>query len=287
MVLELEQLLKKRGGWIMDHIQIKELEVFANHGVLKQENELGQKFVVSVDLTVDTSKAAESDDIEDAVNYVEVAELIHSETKRNTFQLIEHLAGHLAEQILLTFPLVKSLSLRIDKPWAPIRLPLKTVSVEIQRGWHTVCLGIGSNMGDKHANLDQALEILAADEHNQLVKVSDYIVTEPVGGVEQDDFLNGAVVMQTLYTPQQILDQIGVIEKKLDRVRTIHWGPRTIDVDILLYDEEVVVEENLIIPHPEMCNRRFVLEPLDQIAPYRVHPICSKTIHELLMALDQ
>lgn len=287
MVLELEQLLKKRGGWIMDHIQIKELEVFANHGVLKQENELGQKFVVSVDLTVDTSKAAESDDIEDAVNYVEVAELIHSETKRNTFQLIEHLAGHLAEQILLTFPLVKSLSLRIDKPWAPIRLPLKTVSVEIQRGWHTVCLGIGSNMGDKHANLDQALEILAADEHNQLVKVSDYIVTEPVGGVEQDDFLNGAVVMQTLYTPQQILDQIGVIEKKLDRVRTIHWGPRTIDVDILLYDDEVVVEENLIIPHPEMCNRRFVLEPLDQIAPYRVHPICSKTIHELLMALDQ
>lgn len=287
MVLELEQLLKKRGGWIMDHIQIKELEVFANHGVLKQENELGQKFVVSVDLTVDTSKAAESDDIEDAVNYVEVAELIHSETKRNTFQLIEHLAGHLAEQILLTFPLVRSLSLRIDKPWAPIRLPLKTVSVEIQRGWHTVCLGIGSNMGDKHANLDQALEILAADEHNQLVKVSDYIVTEPVGGVEQDDFLNGAVVMQTLYTPQQILDQIGVIEKKLDRVRTIHWGPRTIDVDILLYDDEVVVEENLIIPHPEMCNRRFVLEPLDQIAPYRVHPICSKTIHELLMALDQ
>lgn len=141
--------------------------------------------------------------------------------------------------------------------------------------------------GDKHANLDQALEILAADEHNQLVKVSDYIVTEPVGGVEQDDFLNGAVVMQTLYTPQQILDQIGVIEKKLDRVRTIHWGPRTIDVDILLYDDEVVVEENLIIPHPEMCNRRFVLEPLDQIAPYRVHPICSKTIHELLMALDQ
>ena len=251
----------------MDHIQIKELEVFANHGVLKQENELGQKFVVSVDLTVDTSKAAESDDIEDAVNYVEVAELIHSETKRNTFQLIEHLAGHLAEQILLTFPLVRSLSLRIDKPWAPIRLPLKTVSVEIQRGWHTVCLGIGSNMGDKHANLDQALEILAADEHNQLVKVSDYIVTEPVGGVEQDDFLNGAVVMQTLYTPQQILDQIGVIEKKLDRVRTIHWGPRTIDVDILLYDDEVVVEENLIIPHPEMCNRRFVLEPLDQIAP--------------------
>ena len=70
----------------MDHIQIKELEVFANHGVLKQENELGQKFVVSVDLTVDTSKAAESDDIEDAVNYVEVAELIHSETKRNTWQ---------------------------------------------------------------------------------------------------------------------------------------------------------------------------------------------------------
>ena len=271
----------------MDKIEIRDLEIFANHGVFPEETALGQKFVVSAVMYTETRPAGLADDLSASINYGEVSHMITDFLQKNTYKLLEAAVENLAEMLLLSLPLLKKITLRIEKPWAPVGLPLKTVAVEITRGWHTAYVAFGSNMGDKHANLDQALEILAADEHNQLVKVSDYIVTEPVGGVEQDDFLNGAVVMQTLYTPQQILDQIGVIEKKLDRVRTIHWGPRTIDVDILLYDDEVVVEENLIIPHPEMCNRRFVLEPLDQIAPYRVHPICSKTIHELLMALDQ
>ena len=269
----------------MDHIQIKELEVFANHGVLKQENELGQKFVVSVDLTVDTSKAAESDDIEDAVNYVEVAELIHSETKRNTFQLIEHLAGHLAEQILLTFPLVKSLSLRIDKPWAPIRLPLKTVSVEIQRGWHTVCLGIGSNMGDKKKYLDDAIQGLRDMKEIVVEKVSEYLVTEPYGGVEQDEFLNGALRVRTLLCPEELLDRLHVLEQAADRKRIIHWGPRTLDLDILFYDNEIIDTEVLHVPHIDMENRDFVLKPMVEIAPYLRHPVLNLTMEQLLKKL--
>ena len=148
-----------------------------------------------------------------------------------------------------------------------------------------MALSIGSNMGDKRANLDRALELLSQDEQNQVLKVSEYIVTAPVGGVEQDDFLNGAVLLDTIKTPEEMLSQIGDIEKELKRVRTVHWGPRTIDLDILLYDQAIISTDDLIIPHPEMCKRRFVLEPLDQIAPYLVHPIYSKTIHDLLLNL--
>lgn len=265
----------------MDTISIKRLEVFGNHGVLQEENRLGQKFVVSVSMEVNSRKAGITDALEDSVDYAEVAELIHRETKRHVFQLVERLAEHLAEQILLMFSPVRAVTLEVEKPWAPIHLPLQTVSVTISRKWHEVCLGIGSNMGDKRANLDRALELLAEDKQNQLLAVSDYIETEPVGEVEQDDFLNGAVVLRTLKTPDEILEQIGEVEKELKRVRTCHWGPRTIDVDILLYDREIITQENLIIPHSQMCVRGFVLEPLRQIAPNYVHPVRGRTIQEL------
>lgn len=265
----------------MDTISIKRLEVFGNHGVLQEENRLGQKFVVSVELEVDTRRAGISDALEDSVDYAEVAELIHRETKRHVFQLVERLAEHLAEQILLMFSPVQAVTLEVEKPWAPIQLSLQTVSVTISRKWHEVCLGIGSNLGDKRANLDRALELLSEDKQNQLLAVSDYIETEPVGEVEQDDFLNGAVVLRTLKTPEELLEQIGKVEKELKRVRTCHWGPRTIDVDILLYDREIITWENLTIPHSQMCVRGFVLEPLAQIAPDYVHPVRGRTIREL------
>lgn len=265
----------------MDHISVKRIEVFGSHGVLQEENSLGQKFVISVDMEVNTRKAGFSDRLEDAVNYADVAELIHKETRGQIFQLIERLAEHLAGQILLTFPLVNAVTVEVEKPWAPIQIPLETVSVKIHRRWHEVCLGLGSNMGDKRKNLDEALRLLAEDRNNQIIKVSDYIETEPVGGVEQDDFLNGAVLLRSLKTPEELLEQIGGIEKCLKRERMVHWGPRTIDVDILLYDREIIATESLVIPHPEMCRRMFVLEPLNQIAPYRIHPIRKCTIREL------
>lgn len=265
----------------MDHITIKRLEVFGNHGVLQEENRLGQKFVVSVDMELSTRKAGCSDSLEDSIDYGEVAELIHRETKRHIFQLVERLAEHLAEQILRMFPAVRAVTLEVEKPWAPIQLPLQTVSVTIYRAWHEVCLGLGSNMGDKRANLDKALERLAEDAQSQLLAVSDYIETEPVGEVEQDNFLNGAVLLRTLKTPEEIMEQIHGIETELKRERTVHWGPRTIDVDILLYDREIIIQDNLTIPHPQMCDRGFVLEPLYQIAPDWIHPVHNKTVREL------
>lgn len=265
----------------MDQIHIKRLEIFANHGVLEEENKLGQKFLVSVTMGVDARQAGKSDRLADSVNYAKVSEMICREAGENTFHLIERLAEHLAEQILLQFPLIRQVDLEVEKPWAPVRLPLETVSVEIHRGWHQVYLGIGSNLGKKRNNLDAAVELLRENPRNRVIAVSDYIITEPVGGVEQDDFLNGAVYLESLQTPAEMLAQIADIEQKLKRVRTVHWGPRTIDVDILLYDNLMMHTEQLTIPHPEMCRRGFVLEPLAQIAPYALHPIRQKTVVEL------
>ena len=265
----------------MDQIRIKRLEVFANHGVLEEENKLGQKFLVSVNMGVNARIPGQSDDLSDSVNYARVSELICQEAQGHTFRLIERLAEHLAERILLTFSQVQSVDLEIEKPWAPVRIPLETVSVAIHRRWHQVYLGIGSNLGDKQANLDRAVELLQQHPHNRNLLVSGYIVTEPVGEVEQDDFLNGAVGMETLQTPEELLQEIGAIEQDLKRVRQVHWGPRTIDVDILLYDDEILHTDTLTIPHPEMHKRAFVLQPLAEIAPYAVHPVYRQTVADL------
>lgn len=268
-----------------DKIKIKDLEVYGKHGVFKEENVLGQKFLVSAELYVDTKKAGKSDAMEDSISYAEAAHEIESFSREHTFKLLEALAERLAERLLLKYEGIEKVHLEIKKPWAPILLPLDTVSVEIERGWHRVYLGIGSNLGDKEKYLRDALELLAANERIRLFKVSDFIVTEPYGGVEQDDFLNGAVAVDTLYEPEELLTVVNEIEKQLGRQRTVHWGPRTLDIDILLYEEEVIWEENLRIPHIEMHKRSFVLEPLVQIAPQAKHPLLQKTVYELWNSL--
>ncbi len=266
----------------MDCIKIKKLEVFAKHGVMPEENVLGQKFVISASLYCDTRKAGKTDDLAESVNYAQVAEWITSETRGNTFALIERLAQHLADGILKGFPKVQKVDIEVEKPWAPVLLPLENVSVAITRGWHEVYLSIGSNMGDKKAHLDQAVESMRKDADTIVETVSEYIVTEPVGGVEQEDFLNAAVLVKTLRSPEEFLALIGEIEAEQKRERLVHWGPRTIDVDILLYDEEIIQTPDLIIPHKEMRSREFVLRPMTEIAPYKKHSVTGETMEMLL-----
>ena len=108
--------------------------------------------------------------------------------------------------------------------------------------------------------------------------VSSFIETEPYGGVEQDKFLNGCIGIKTLETPQELLRTVNRIEAEEGRERLVHWGPRTLDIDILLYDDERIFTENLKIPHPDMHNRMFVLEPLNEIAPFVIHPVLLKSV---------
>ena len=116
-------------------------------------------------------------------------------------------------------------------------------------------------------------------------KVSGYLVTEPYGGVEQDEFLNGVLKLRTLLTPEELLDRLHELEAAANRERIIHWGPRTLDLDILFYDNEIIDTPDLHIPHIDMENRDFVLKPMDEIAPYYRHPVLNKTIHQLLNEL--
>ncbi|WMJ87625.1 2-amino-4-hydroxy-6-hydroxymethyldihydropteridine diphosphokinase [Anaerocolumna sp. MB42-C2] len=269
----------------MDQIRITNLEVFGHHGVYKEENVLGQKFLVSVILYADLWKASCKDDLTKSVNYGEVCHFIKREMEKYTFKLIETLTEHLAREILIHFPVIEKINLEVKKPWAPILLPIETVSVVMERVWHRAYLSIGSNLGDKEQNLKTAVELLKADNLCKVGNVSNFIVTAPVGGVCQDDFLNGALELKTLRTPYELLELIHEIEATLKRERIIHWGPRTIDLDILYYDDEVVNDKDLIIPHPEIKNREFVLKPLNEIAPNHIHPIYNITTYQMLQKL--
>lgn len=113
------------------------------------------------------------------------------------------------------------------------------------------------------------------------------IETEPYGYTDQPDFLNGAVCLETLYPPEELLERIHETEKKGERKREIHWGPRTIDLDILLYEDQVVETENLIIPHREMHKRMFVLGPLRQLAPWVRHPVLGTTVEQMYLELKE
>lgn len=268
-----------------DKIHIKNLEVFANHGVFAEENRLGQKFLISLTMYLDTRTPGKSDNLTTSIDYGEVSSFMTGYMKEHTFKLIEAAAENLCEALLLRYPLFKGVTLELKKPWAPVGLPLETVSVEITRFWHYAYIALGSNMGDKKAYLDGAVKALEQTPGCSVEKVSTYIVTEPYGGVEQDDFLNGCLLLKTLMQPQELLCRLHEIEQEAHRERIIRWGPRTLDLDILMYDDEIVEADDLIIPHAEMHLRRFVLEPLAEIAPGKRHPILGKTAEQMLKEL--
>lgn len=269
-----------------DEIRIEELQIFAHHGVYDFETENGQNFYVNAILYTDTQKAGKSDELTDSTNYGEVCTFITEFLTKNTYQLLEAAAEHTAEAILLTFPLIKGLSLEIRKPQAPIPLPFGSVSVKIERFWHETYIALGSNMGEKEKYLDMALEEFSNNPKMRLLKTADYIETEPYGGVEQDVFVNSICKVETLYSPYDVLDELHRIEQLADRKREIHWGPRTLDLDIIYYDDLVMTDDDLIIPHADMENRTFVLKPLCEIAPYLRNPVNGLTTKQMLSKLE-
>ncbi len=270
-----------KGKACMDQIIIENLQVYAHHGVYREENEKGQNFYINAILELDTRKAGVLDDLECSVNYGEVCRFLYGFLTEHTYKLIETAAEKAAEAVLLSFSLIRRITLEVRKPEAPIPYPFESVSVKISRGWKTVYLSCGSNMGDKAGYLNAGVEALRSDEKCRVIKVSDWFGTTPYGGVSQDDFLNGAVCIETLYTPEELLEKIHVIERENGRVRTLHWGPRTLDLDILLYESCVMCTKELTIPHPDMHNRDFVLAPLAQIAPYAMHPVLGKAVNTI------
>ena len=140
-------------------------------------------------------------------------------------------------------------------------------------------------MGDSRQILDDAVSAIDALPASKVEKVSGFITTPPYGVTDQPDFLNGCLRMKTLYYPKELLRELNRIEKEAGRERIIHWGPRTLDLDIIFYDDLISQEDDLCIPHVEMHKRSFVLEPLEKIAPYKRHPGNGKTVRQMLEEL--
>lgn len=266
----------------MDKIIIKDLEVYAYHGVNEEEKTMGQKFLISAELSLDLRTAGKSDDLTKTVNYANLCHDLEKEFTKEKFDLIEHAAQMLCEYILINYELVSGVKLLLKKPWAPIGKSVNYAAVELEREWHTAYVALGSNMGDKQKNIDNAISKIKELNINRIINTSKFYETEPVGFKEQDNFLNGVIELKTLMTPLELIHFLLGIEKDLKRVRDIPMGPRTIDLDILLYDDIITSDEEVIIPHPRMHERTFVLLPLNDIAPYKMHPILNKRMKELL-----
>ena len=149
----------------------------------------------------------------------------------------------------------------------------------------TVFLGLGSNLGDRRATIEAALARVDTLPETGVVAVSELSETEPVGVTDQPRFLNGVACLETELEPDQLLAGLQAVEDELGRVRGERWGPRTIDLDILLYDDLVLRTKALTLPHPRLAERRFVLEPLAELAPGTRHPVLQKTVAELLTTL--
>jgi 2-amino-4-hydroxy-6-hydroxymethyldihydropteridine diphosphokinase len=148
-----------------------------------------------------------------------------------------------------------------------------------------VYIGIGSNLGDKAGNCRRAVEVILAEARNRIVQCSPLYQTEPVGKKEQDWFINGVSAVETSMGPAELLGFLVGVEEMMGRVRRERWGPRVIDLDILIYDQVVINEEGLQIPHPRLHERRFVLVPLRDVAPDLMHPLLGKTISQILAEL--
>ena len=270
-----------------DEIIISGLKIFAWHGVYEDEKEKGQNFIVNAKLSLDTSLAGESDSLEDSVDYGKVCLFINDFMRINRFNLLEAVANQMARKIMVRFPMTQSVELEVMKPEAPIPLPFENVSVKITRSWHRTYIATGSNMGDSEDLIENAIANLDSDENCRVIRKSKMYRSKPYGGVEQDDFYNSVFCMDTLYSPIELLTRLQEEEKEANRERLVKWGPRTLDLDIIYYDDEIIEREHLRIPHVDMTNRDFVLLPLSEVAPYKRHPILGMTTIEMLGRLKE
>lgn len=148
-----------------------------------------------------------------------------------------------------------------------------------------VYIGLGSNIGDRVGNIQHALAALQGKEAFSLLRVSSFYRTAPVGYEAQEWFANAVVEGQTSLAPSELLALLQTIEREMGRVTPFKWGPRNIDLDLLFFGDRIVVEEGLSVPHPLADQRRFVMEPLAELAPEGVHPRTGTTFREILKQL--
>ena len=270
-----------------DYIKITNMRVYAYHGVLPEEKANGQEFFLNAKVYVDMRKAGLTDDLEDTLNYDRLCVFLQEIFKEKTFDLIEAAAEYTVQEIMRFFRPIQAMELEVRKPHAPVTYPPEDLSITIYREWHKVYLSIGSNFKNARGYINEGMHYIKEIRAVKNVRRSELVITKPYGPVEQDNFTNLCVEMETYLHPEELLVYFHKIEDYFERDRSIKWGPRPFDVDILFYDNWVYDSETLRIPHVELQNRMFVLDPLSQIVPYLRHPITGKTVAEMKAELEE
>ncbi len=257
-----------------DRIEINGLTVTTVVGALPHEREIAQPLRIDLALVVDLHDAGRSDELGDTVHYGEVAEQIAAVARENKDVLLERLADRIAE-VAVAFDRVEAVELTVTKLRPPIAEHVDTTAVRVRRtradfglaarSSHRAIVALGSNLGDRWQYLARAV-----DELGDVVAMSQVFETDPVGGPdEQGAYLNMVVTVDTPLDPFAFVRRCQRIEAAALRQRTVHWGPRTLDVDVLFYDDVSIASPELTIPHPRIAERRFVLAPLAEVAPER------------------
>jgi len=269
-----------------DLIHIKDLLVRGIVGINPEEREKRQDILINITLTADTSVAGRSDAIDDAVNYRTITKRVIRMVEASSFGLVERLAAEIAA-LCLAEPRVAAARVRVEKPGA-LRFA-RSVGVEIERTRedlralpNRVFVSLGSNI-DPETNLPAAVAELAADRSVTVVAISPVYETAPVGTVDQANFLNAAIQIETPLTAEQLKSQVLLpAEHRLGRVRMEDRNaPRTLDLDIALFNYDVLDTGSRRVPEPDIIRYPHVALPLADLAPYYVHPETGQTLAEI------
>jgi dihydroneopterin aldolase/2-amino-4-hydroxy-6-hydroxymethyldihydropteridine diphosphokinase len=278
----------------LDRVSLAGLRVFAHHGVLAGERQYGQEFLIDAVLWLDTRAAAAADDLSLAADYSAIADRLAALASDPPVRLIETLARRLADGCLAE-PAVQEVEITVHKPLAPIRLPFADVSVTIRRarpvaagpgGEQPAVIALGSNLGDRLGHLQGAVDALAGTPGLTVAAISPVYQTAPVGGPAQQDYYNAVLTARTVLPPRALLARCQQVETASGRVRAETWGPRTLDLDIIVYGDLVTDEPELTLPHPRAGERAFVLAPWHAIDPGAVIP-GRGSVADLLAAASQ
>ena len=258
----------------MDKITLSKMEFEGHTGCLDFEKADGQKFIVSLDIFIDRIKGCYTDELADTVDYAAIFDVTKEIVSGDKGNLIECLAQKIADGVLKADDRIGKVRVTVSKPEAPVKGIFETMEVTIERfRKEFVVLSLGSNLGDREANIaaaEQALRELPGTEGFRYASIYE---TEPVGLEDQPYFLNTCVGFYTDIEPFELLDRIHVIENDLLRTREVHWGPRTIDIDIIFYGDKVIMKPELTVPHPRWNVRSFVTVPLKELKDVDIdHP---------------
>lgn len=239
------------------------------HGVFDHEKRDGQPFVVDVELEADLTAAAATDELARTVNYGEIGAQALARIEGPPFDLIEALAGAIADDVMAAHRLVDRVRVTVHKPQAPVGVPFGDVEAVIERRRDPVpvVIALGANLGDAGGSLDSALAALTDDAGLTDVRASTRYRTEPVGGPDQPAYLNQVVTARTRWSAPRLLRALHAIEADHGRTRDIRWGARTLDLDLIQWGvpgtpgEWRSEHDDLMLPHPRAHERAFVLVP--------------------------